>query len=187
MKYEIEYDAAIWFPVPVEFPSESWADERAWIDALVSEFESDLGELSDDARAAIGEFAGLARVQRTGLATECLLFCPRSIPSLGVVNIFVGEHDQVGLDLDHEAADDDHAQLPPTVIDFPTTHLGVGRRAAIVLPSSEPGISAGRVNYVFDVTGVAVAVSGTTDSARDAGYMIPFLDELVRGIRLEVA
>jgi hypothetical protein len=187
VKYEIQYDAAVWFPAPAEFPWGPWVDEQAWADALVEAYEADLGDLSADARAAIGEFAALARAQRTELATECLLFCPRGVPALGVANIFVGEHDAGPFDLDREAADDARAQLPPTLIEFPTGHLGLGRRAAIVLPSSDPETAAGRLNYVFDVAGVAVAVSGTTDSARDAGYMAPFLDELVRGIRLEAA
>ena len=187
MRYEIEYDAAVWFPVPAAFPSGPWFDERAWTAELIEAFESDLGDLSDDARAAIAEFAGIARAQRTPLATECLAFCPRGIPALGVANIFVGEHDDAHLDLADEVGDDERAQLPPTVIEFPTDHLGVGRRAAIVVPSSDPSVAAGRLNYVFDVSGVAVAVSGTADSARDAGYMAPFLDELVRGIRLEAA
>jgi hypothetical protein len=187
VRYEIEYDAAVWFPAPAGFPWGPWADEPSWSDALVDAYEADLGDLTGDARAAIGEFAALARAQRTDLATECLLFCPRGVPALGVANIFVGEHDGTPFDLDHEAADDDRAQLPPTIIEFPTEHLGVGRRAAIVLPSSDAEIAAGRLNYVFEVAGVAVAVSGTADSARDAGYMAPFLDELVRGIRLEAA
>jgi hypothetical protein len=187
VKYEIEYDAAVWFPAPAAFPWGPWDDEQAWSDALVEAYEADLGVLTADARAAIGEFAGLARAQRTELATECLLFCPRGIPALGVANIFVGEHEAGAVDLDHEAGDDERAQLPPTIIEFPTEHLGLGRRAAIVLPSSDPAISAGRLNYVFDAAGITVAVSGTADSARDAGYMAPFLDELVRGIRLDAA
>ncbi|HEX6367238.1 MAG TPA: hypothetical protein VF000_13945 [Agromyces sp.] len=187
MKYEIPYDAGIWFPAPEQFPSAEWPDEASWADALAQEFETDLGALDDDARAAVREFAMMARAQRTPLATECLLFCPRSVPALGVVNIFIGEHDGGPLDLEHESADDERALLPPTVIEFGSDHLGVGRRAAIVLPSSEPGIAAGRLNYVFDAGGVAVAVNGTTDSARDAGFMAPFLDELVRGIRVEAA
>ena len=187
VKYEIQYDAGIWFPAPEQFPTVEWPDEAAWADALVAEFEADLGTLDDDARAAVREFAVLARAQRTPLATECLLFCPRSVPALGVANIFIGEHDGEPLDLEHESADDERALLPATVIEFPSEHLGLGRRAAIVLPSSEPGIAAGRLNYVFDAGGVAVAVNGTTDSARDAGLMAPFLDELVRGIRVEAA
>ena len=59
--------------------------------------------------------------------------------------------------------------------------------AWIVVWSAVFVVAAGRLNYVFDVSGVAVAVSGTADSARDAGYMAPFLDELVRGIRFEAA
>ena len=187
MKYEIQYDAGIWFPAPEVFPTVEWPDEASWADALVADFEADLGTLDDDAKAAVREFAVLARAQRTPLATECLLFCPRSVPALGVVNIFIGEHDGEPLDLEHESADDERALLPATVIEFPSEHLGLGRRAAIVLPSSEPGIAAGRLNYVFDTGGVAVAVNGTTDSARDAGFMAPLLDELVRGIRVEAA
>ena len=187
MRYEIEYDAAVWVPAPAAFPWGPWADEAAWTEALVEAYERDLGDLTADARSAIREFAGLARAQRTELATECLLFCPRGVPALGVANIFVGEHDTEVVDLEHEAGHDERAQLPPTIIDFPTEHLGLGRRAAIVLPSSDPEIAAGRLNYVFDTAGVAVAVSGTADSARDAGFMAPFLDELVRGIRLEAA
>ena len=187
MKYEIQYDAGIWFPVSEQFPSVEWPDEASWTDALVAEFEADLGALDYDARAAVREFAVLARAQRTPLATECLLFCPRSVPALGVVSIFIGDHDGAPLDLEHESAADERSLLPPTVIDFSSEHLGLGRRAAIVLPSSEPGIAAGRLNYVFDAGGVAVAVNGTTDSARDAGFMAPFLDELVRSIRVEAA
>ncbi|WP_173923559.1 hypothetical protein [Agromyces sp. Marseille-P2726] len=187
MRYEIPYDEGIWFPAPAQFPTEEWPDETSWADALVDEFEVDLGALDDDARAAVREFALLARAQRTPLATECLLFCPRSVPSLGVVQIFIGEHDGGPVDLDHESADDERALLPPTVIEFSSDHLGMGRRAAIVLPSSDPSIAAGRLNYVFDTGAVVVAVNGTTDSARDAGLMAPFLDELVRGIRVEAA
>jgi hypothetical protein len=187
VNYEIPYDAGIWYPAPAQFPAAEWADEASWTEALVEEFERDLGTLDDDARAAVREFATMARAQRTPLATECLLFCPRSVPALGVVSIFIGEHGAEPLDLEHETAADERALLPPTVIEFPSEHLGLGRRAAVVLPSSEPGIAAGRLNYVFDAGGVAVAVNGTTDSARDAGFMAPFLDELVRGIRVEAA
>jgi len=187
MRYEIPYDAGIWFPVPERFPAGGWADEQAWADGLVAEFEHDLGPLTGDARAAVREFAAMARTQRTPLATECLLFCPRTVPALGVVSIFIGEHDGEPLDLEHESADDERALLPPTVIEFPTEHLGTGRRAAVVLPSSDPSIAGGRLNYVFEADGVAVAVNGTADSARDAGFMAPFLDELVRGIRVDAA
>ena len=187
MRYEIPYDAGIWFPVPEVFPSGPWPDEEAWADSLVDEFDVDLGPLTADARAAVREFAVMARAQRTPLATECLLFCPRTMPALGVVQVFIGEHGEERVDLEHETADDERAVLPPTVIDFPSEHLGTGRRAAILLPSSDAGIAAGRLNYVFDVDGVVVAINGTTDSARDAGFMAPFLDELVRGIRVEAA
>ena len=187
MRYEIPYDAGIWFPVPEVFPSGPWPDEEAWADSLVDEFDADLGPLTADARAAVREFALMARAQRTSLATECLLFCPRTMPALGVVQVFIGEHGEERVDLEHETADDERAVLPPTVIEFPSEHLGTGRRAAILLPSSDAGIAAGRLNYVFDVDGVVVAINGTTDSARDAGFMAPFLDELVRGIRVEAA
>ncbi|MFD4421789.1 hypothetical protein ACFWN7_09825 [Agromyces sp. NPDC058484] len=187
VKYEITYDEGVWYPAPEQFPSAAWPDEASWAAALVDAFEADLGALSEDARAAVREFAVMARLGRTPLATECLLFCPRGIPALGVAHVFIGEHGGGPLDLDHETAGDERALLPPAVIDFPSEHLGLGRRAAIVLPSSDPGIAAGRLNYVFDVDGLAVAVSGTADSARDAGFMAPFLDELVRGIRIEAA
>ena len=65
------------------------------------------------------------------------------------------------------------------------SNVSPGRRAAIVLPPSDPEIAAGRLTYVFDAA--QIAVSGTADSARDAGFMAPFPDELVRGIRLEAA
>ncbi len=185
MRYEIPYDAALWFPAPERFPSGRWPDEAAWSDAVVEHFESGLGELTADARSAVREFAALARGRRTPLTTECLLFCPRSMPALGVVNVFIGEHDGGALDLVHESGDDEVALLPPTIIEFASEYLGVGRRAAIVLPSSDPELAGGRLNYVFDIDGLAVAVNGTTDSVGEAGLMAPFLDELVRGIRVE--
>lgn len=189
MRYEIPYEAGLWYPAPADFPSGPWADEAEWAQGLVDEFESDLGPLAHDARAAVREFAALARARRTPLADECLLFCPRTLPALGVVLISIGEHGPERLDLEYEAADDERALLPPTVIDFPTEHLGVGCRAAIVLPSPDAGseVVAARLNYVFQAEGVVVAVSGTADNARDAGCMAPFLDELVRGIRVEAA
>ena len=40
-------------PAPAAFPSGPWADEQAWTEALVDAYETDLGDLTADARAAI--------------------------------------------------------------------------------------------------------------------------------------
>ena len=56
MKYTIEYDASAWVPVPERFPTDEWADEAAWLNGLVSTFETDLGSLTADAQAAVREF-----------------------------------------------------------------------------------------------------------------------------------
>ena len=186
MRYTIEYDTAVWFPVPAEFPTGTWHAESNWLDSLVADFESDVGILTEDARAAVHEFAIAARNARVPGASECVLFCPRTLPSLGVASIYVGmPGDDADIDLDHEASADDLAQLPPVVEDFSTEHLGTGRRAAVVIGASERDSAAGRYNYAFERHGCVVTVSGTADGLHEAALMRPFLDELVRGIRLE--
>jgi hypothetical protein len=186
MKYTIEYDAAVWFPVPAEFPTEEWPDERQWLDSLVREFETDLGALTPDAQAAVHEFAIGARLARVPGTSESFLFCPRSVPVLGVVSVYVNSAENgEALDLEHEASADDRAQLPPATEKFRTEHLGTGRRAAVVIGSSDGLSAAGRYNYAFQSGGGVVTVSGTADGLQEAAMMEPFLDELVRGIRLE--
>jgi hypothetical protein len=186
MKYTIDYDSAAWFPVPAEFPTEIWPTERSWLDDLVADFEGDLGHLTADARAAVHEFALAARSARVPGTSACLLFCPRAIPVVGLASIFVGTpDDDAPLDLDHEASADALAQLPPLVEEFATDHLGVGKRAAVVINASDGTSAAGRYNYAFGKDGCVVTVSGTADRLHDAALMQPFLDQLVRGIRLE--
>ena len=186
MKYTIEYDASVWFPVPATFPADQWADEAAWLSELVSAFEADLGSLTADAQAAVREFGLGARDARVPGTSEILLFCPRTIPVLGVASIYVGSSDDgEALDLDHEASADNRAQLPPSVMEFHTDHLGTGRRAAVVIGAHDPTSAAGRYNYAFEADGGVVTVSGTADGLQEAAMMEPFLDDLVRGIRLE--
>lgn len=186
MKYTIEYDASLWYPVPAQFPAYEWADEDAWLGGLVAEFEADLGSLNADATAAVHEFARDARSARVPGTSESFLFCPRSVPVLGVASVYIGEWDDPnGLDLEHEASADDRAQLPPTSIDFPSEHLGTGRRAAVVIGARDGVSAAGRYNYAFETEGGVVTVSGTADGLQEAAMMEPFLDDLVRGIRLE--
>ena len=186
MKYTIEYDASVWFPVPETFPSGEFPDERGWLDALVAEFESDLGALTADAQAAVHEFALGARNARVPGTSESFLFCPRSVPVLGIASVYVGSPDDGDtVDLDHEASADDRAQLPPAVQEFRTDNLGIGRRAAVVIGAGDGVSAAGRYNYAFGSDGGIVTVSGTADGLQEAAMMEPFLDELVRGIRLE--
>ncbi|MBG6238981.1 hypothetical protein IWX78_001960 [Mycetocola sp. CAN_C7] len=184
MKYTIEYDSAAWFPVPESFPDDTWVTEGAWLDSLVADFEADLGNLTDDARAAVHEFAIGARGARVAGTSQTLLFCPRTLPVLGMASIYVGTPDDV-IDLDHEASADHLAQLPPLIEDFATDNLGAGRRAAVVIGASDGSSAAGRYNYAFNRDGCVVTVSGTADGLQDAALMQPFLDGLVRGIRLE--
>lgn len=185
MRYTIEFDSAAWFPLPADFPSETWPTEAAWLDDLVADFESDVGNLTEDARSAIHEFAIAARNARVPGTSASLLFCPRTLPVYGIASIFVGvPDDDRPLDLDHEASADALAQLPPLVEDFATEHLGSGRRAAVVIGASDGTSVAGRYNYAFGKDGCIVTVSGTADRLHDAALMQPFLDQLVRGIRL---
>lgn len=184
MRYTIEYDSAAWFPVPATFPAENWQTEGAWLESLVADFETDVGSLTTDARAAVHEFATAARSARIPGTSAYFLFCPRTLPVLGVASVFIGTSDGP-VDLDHESSADELAQLPPLVEDFATENLGEGRRAAVVLGASDQASAAGRYNYAFDRDGCIVTVSGTADGLQEAALMRPFLDILVHGIRLE--
>ena len=185
MEYRIDYNSAAWFPVPAEFPADGWADEAQWADAVVQAYVDDLGELPDSFEHAIRDFAVTARAARRALADEYLLFCPRSLPLIGVASVHFEPSDPAGaLDLDRAVADDDRALLAPTVTDVQSRHLGRGRRAAVIVGSSADGLVAGRFNYAFEHDGCIVAVSAAADRLPDAGFMLPFVDRLVDGIRV---
>ncbi|GAA1941701.1 hypothetical protein [Agromyces allii] len=186
MQYTIDYSTAVWFPAPAEFPTAAFASEGDWLDAFVEEYERDLGELDETARETLREFAAFARAERSPLATEFLLFCPRSIPVLGIAAVHVAPSDpSTPLDLDGAVAIDDRAVLTPTVDDVHAKHLGAGRRAAVVVPSSAPGSVGGRINYAFEHAGCVVVVSASADRLPEASVLLPFVERLVDGIRIE--
>ncbi|ANJ27894.1 hypothetical protein [Agromyces aureus] len=187
MEYAIDYNTAVWFAVPASFPTAEFADEGAWLDAFIGEYERDLGRLQPGPSAALREFAARARAERKPLATEFLLFCPRSIPVLGMVAIHIVPSDPASaLDLDAALADD-RALLPPTFDDVQAVHLGAGRRACAVVPSSSEPSAGGRIGYAFERSGAVVIISATADHLPDASLLMTFVERLIDGIRLEEA
>ncbi len=193
MRYAITYDRAVWYPVPAAFPHDEWPDAAAWREQLVGEFEADMGELTEDARAAVRDLADSALASRSPAAHEMLLFCPRPLLAFGTASVYVASREDAAAltgrpataTLDELVADDD-TLLPALVEEFTTEALGSGRRATVVLDGAGDRIGGG-FTYAFERDDTLVLVTGAADGTTEAAMMSGFLDELVRGIRLEHA
>ncbi|GAA5196501.1 hypothetical protein [Microbacterium jejuense] len=191
MRYAISYDRGAWYPVPTGFPTAEWADVAEWREGLIADFEEDTGSLDDDARDAVRELADTARAAHNPRASEVLLFCPRRLLEFGIASVYCGTFEDVAAMLGRpvtesldELVRDDAAEIPPVVVPFETAELGEGRRAAIVL-ADEDGRAEGAFNYVFRRDDHLVFVTAVADRIGAGAIMLPFVDELVRGIRLE--
>ncbi|MET4780463.1 hypothetical protein [Glaciihabitans sp. UYNi722] len=186
MSYTMLYDSSIWHPIPRDFPTDEWASAEAWADGFVALFEVDLGPLASDGKAALREFAFSAIADRQPDVAESLVFCPRVLPVLGIVNVMflqAAQDDEV--DLTALAASDPRAQLEPTVEPFETTDLGVGARGAVVIDSADDLSAAGAFTYAFQRHDQVVYVAATADRVTEATLMLTFVDDLVRGISVE--
>ncbi len=183
--YRLDYDSSLWRPIPASFPFADWPTTESWIGELVDDFERDLGALSDEGRDALVEFARAALLDRSPEVTESLLFSPRILPVLAIGNVLIVEvDDDEEVDLHSVTSDDPRAQSAPAVEDFATEFLGTGARAAVIIESSDDRYAGGSFNYAFRRDGLVVFVSIATERVADAGLMLPFADQLVRGIRL---
>lgn len=185
MSYTIEYDSTVWYPVPAAFPFGGWPTETHWLAEFVEMFEKDLGAIPEDGRIALLEFATAALADRPPLVSESLIFCPRVTPVLGLVNVLVVPADGDS-DLVEIVSADSRAQFPPTIEEVTTAELGVGARAATIIDSTDGENAAGAFTYAFTQADQLVVIGGTADRIPDATAMLPFLERLVEGIRLEV-
>lgn len=177
-KYRIDYDEDVWVPVPE-------GDDPSWPATLVTHIERRTGTLPANLAADVEAFAEVCRAARTEESGTLLAFCPLAfLPVVGLIAVRVEERDEP-LDLTIASVDDDAAMVTPALAEVDGGWWGIGRRAAVIVASSEPGIAAGRFNYAFQRDGVALLATAVADRVPFATTMLPFADELVRNVALE--
>ena len=176
--YRIDYDEDVWVPVPEK-------DDPAWPATLVAHVERRTGALPPERATDVVAFAELCRAARTEQSGTLLAFCPLSLlPVVGLLAVRV-ENIEEPLDLTIAAVDDDAAMLTPAIEEIDGGWWGIGRRAAVIVASTDPGIAAGRFNYAFQRDGVALLATAIADSVPFATAMLPFADRLVAHVALE--
>jgi hypothetical protein len=179
-EFRVDFDENVWVPVPAE-PDDGWRR------ALVKHYERRLGTVSgeiEDALVAFAEACAAARTENTG---ALLAFCPLElIPAIGILAIAVEEADD-DVDLEMAAARDDEAQLAPAVAEIDGGWWGSGRRAAVIVASTDPHVAGGRFNYAFQRGRHVLLATATADRVPFATAMLPFADRMVPSVVLEDA
>lgn len=177
--YHLDYDDAVWLPVPAE-PGDEWPD------LLVDHYARGLGGMSPALGGALRGVAETAVAMRTALTGHLLVFCPvPSAPAIGFVGIQVIEDSDT--DLEDAVTADATGVLLPNVETVDDPYWGSGRRAAIVTESSQPGVQGGRFNYAFRRGDTLLVATGLADTIAYAAAMLGHCDRLVTSVRLEDA
>lgn len=178
--YRIDYDEDVWVPVPD-------GDAPDWPATLIAHVERRTGTLPPDLAADVTAFAELCQAARTEQSGTLLAFCPLAmLPVVGLLAVRVEEVAQP-LDLTIAAVDDDAAMVTPALEEVDGGWWGIGRRAAVIVASTDPALAAGRFNYAFQRDGVALLATAVADRVPFATAMLPFADKLVKSIVLEPA
>lgn len=176
--YRIDYDEDVWVPVP-------GGDDPTWPATLVAHIERRTGTLPPERAAEVAAFAEVCRAARTEESGTLLAFCPLALlPVVGLLAVRVEEAEEP-LDLTLAVVDDDAAMVTPALEEVDGGWWGIGRRAAVIVASTDPGIAAGRFNYAFQRDGVALLATAVADSVPSATALLPFADRLVAHVFLE--